>query len=297
MTDGLRPGVTAPLRLYLVPDTALHFIKAQTEQRLAAVEVQQMIEAIESRRLMAKFRNHVKYVKAVVAKNGWCFVVAVAKLSNDCNNEARNLVTVRHANADRCFTDHERKHNNQAKGLFMNVMLFPSYVLVVLLVYGNTVFADSLSYRDKAGQCSEHGYKLCWRYCLVAAKQQEAGQTVKHGEQCDAEHNKQFTHTPYQSKSDPDYLPSGSWLLGSDVVGIYRHNAGRSRHIIDAPSHPEWKEKCASTVRIEPPMIKSLMKNGKTLQKGMKVHLSKIQVKAISGNRFECKAGKVEVLD
>tara|TARA_Y100001001_G_C7869513_1_gene260682 strand:- start:16 stop:135 length:120 start_codon:yes stop_codon:yes gene_type:complete len=39
------------------------------------------------------------------------------------------------------------------------------------------------------------------------------------------------------------------------------------------------------------------MKNGKTLQKGMKVHLSKIQVKAISGNRFECKAGKVEVLD
>src|SRR6056297_2913270 len=142
MTDGLRPGVTAPLRLYLVPDTALHFIKAQTEQRLAAVEVQQMIEAIESRRLMAKFRNHVKYVKAVVAKNGWCFVVAVAKLSNDCNNEARNLVTVRHANADRCFTDHEKKHNNQAKGLFMNVMLFPSYVLVVLLVYGNTVFAD-----------------------------------------------------------------------------------------------------------------------------------------------------------
>ena len=85
--------------------------------------------------------------------------------------------------------------------------------------------------------------------------------------------------------------------LGSDVVGIYRHNAGRSRHIIDAPSHPEWKEKCASTVRIEPPTIKSLMKNGKTLQKGMKVHLSKIQVKAISGNRFECKAGKVEVLD
>ena len=86
-------------------------------------------------------------------------------------------------------------------------------------------------------------------------------------------------------------------MLGSDVVGIYRHNAGRSRHIIDAPSHPEWKEKCASTVRIEPPTIKSLMKNGKTLQKGMKVHLSKIQVKAISGNRFECKAGKVEVLD
>ena len=191
----------------------------------------------------------------------------------------------------------KKKHNNQAKGLFMNVMLFPIYVLVVLLVCGNTVFADSLSYRDKAGQCSEHGYKLCWRSCLVAAKQQEAGQTVKHGERCDAEHKKQFTHTPYQSKSDPDYLPSGSWLLGSDVVGIYRHNAGRSRHIIDAPSHPEWKEKCASTVRIEQPTIKSLMKNGKTLQKGMKVHLSKIQVKAISGNRFECKAGKVEVLD
>ena len=250
-----------------MPESVTHggghvgFIKAQIEQRLSTVEVQKVMEAI------------------------------------DCNNEARYLVTVRHANSDRCFTDHERKHNNQAKGLFMNVMLFPIYVLVVLLVCGNTVFADSLSYRDKAGQCSEHGYKLCWRSCLVAAKQQEAGQTVKHGEQCDAEHNKQFTHTPYQSKSDPDYLPSGSWLLGSDVVGIYRHNAGRSRHIIDAPSHPEWKEKCKSTVRIEPPMIKSLMKNGKTLQKGMKVHLSKIQVKAISGNRFECKAGKVEVLD
>ena len=107
MTDGLRPGITAPLRLYLVPDTALHFIKAQTEQRLSTVGVQKVMEAIESGRLMANFRNHVKYVKAVVAKNGWCFVVAVAKLSNDCNNEARYLVTVRHANADRCFTDHE----------------------------------------------------------------------------------------------------------------------------------------------------------------------------------------------
>lgn len=73
MTDGLRPGITAPLRLYLVPDTALHFIKAQTEQRLSTVEVQKVMEAI------------------------------------DCNNEARYLVTVRHANADRCFTDHEKK--------------------------------------------------------------------------------------------------------------------------------------------------------------------------------------------
>ncbi|WP_412536377.1 hypothetical protein [Marinobacter sp. MIT932201] len=94
MTDGLRPGVTAPLRLFLVPDTALHFIKAQTEQRLAAVEVQQMIEAIESGRLMAKFRNHVKHVKAAVAKNGWWCVIAVTTLSNDHNNEARCLVNV-----------------------------------------------------------------------------------------------------------------------------------------------------------------------------------------------------------
>ena len=179
----------------------------------------------------------------------------------------------------------------------MKFMLFPSYVLVVLLIYGNTVFADTLSYRDKADQCIEHGYKLCWRFCLAAAKQQEAGKTAKLGEQCYAEHNKKFTNTPYQSKADPDYLPSGSWWFGNDVVGIYRHNAGRARHIIDAPSHPKWKEKCASTARIEPSMIKSLMENGKTLQKGMKVHLSKIQVKAISSNRFECKAVKVEVLD
>ena len=37
----------------------------------------------------------------------------------------------------------------------MKFMLFPSYVLVVLLIYGNTVFADTLSYRDKADQCME----------------------------------------------------------------------------------------------------------------------------------------------
>jgi len=168
---------------------------------------------------------------------------------------------------------------------------------LVVLFTCSTAFADALSYREKADQCSEHGYELCWRYCLVAAKQQAAGQTVKLGEQCDAEHNKQFTHTPYQSKTDPDYLPSGSRWFDNDVVGIYRRDAGRSRHVIDAPSHPKWKEKCASTVRIEPTMIKSLMTNGKTLQRGMKVRLSKIQVKATSGNSFSCNAGKVEVLD
>lgn len=181
----------------------------------------------------------------------------------------------------------------------MNIMLFPCYVLVALLTYSNTVFADELSYRDKADQCSEHGNKLCWRYCLVSEKQIVDGQTAKYGKQCDAEYNKQFARTPYQSKTNPDYLPSGSRWFDNNVVGIYRRNAGRSRHVIDAPSHPEWKEKCASTVRIEPTMIKSLMTNGKTLQNGMKVRLSKIQIPIATtpGNSFACKAGKVEVLD
>lgn len=47
------------------------FIKAQTEQRLSDVEVQKVIEAIESGRLAATFRNHrkhVAHVKEVVAK-------------------------------------------------------------------------------------------------------------------------------------------------------------------------------------------------------------------------------------
>ena len=62
-----------------MPESVTHgggyvrLIKAQTEQRLSTVEVQKVMEAI------------------------------------DCNNEARYLVTVRHANADRCFTDHEKK--------------------------------------------------------------------------------------------------------------------------------------------------------------------------------------------
>jgi len=49
----------------------VRFIKAQTEQRLSDVEVQKVIEAIESGRLAATFknhRNHVKHVKEVVAK-------------------------------------------------------------------------------------------------------------------------------------------------------------------------------------------------------------------------------------
>ena len=56
-----------------MPESVTHgggyvrLIKAQTEQRLSTVEVQKVMEAI------------------------------------DCNNEARYLVTVRHANADRCF--------------------------------------------------------------------------------------------------------------------------------------------------------------------------------------------------
>ena len=62
-----------------MPESVAHggghvgFIKAQIEQRLSTVEVQKVMEAI------------------------------------DCYNEARYLVTVRHANADRCFTDHEKK--------------------------------------------------------------------------------------------------------------------------------------------------------------------------------------------
>lgn len=47
------------------------FIKAQTEQRLSDVDVQKVIEAIESGRLAATFknhRNHVKHVKEVLAK-------------------------------------------------------------------------------------------------------------------------------------------------------------------------------------------------------------------------------------
>ena len=49
----------------------VRFIKAQTEQRLSDVEVQKVIEAIESGRLAATFKNHryhVKHVKEVVAK-------------------------------------------------------------------------------------------------------------------------------------------------------------------------------------------------------------------------------------
>ncbi|HAC86492.1 MAG TPA: nuclease [Gammaproteobacteria bacterium] len=47
------------------------YIKAQTEQRLSDVEVQKVIEAIESGRLAATFRNHrkhVAHVKEIVAK-------------------------------------------------------------------------------------------------------------------------------------------------------------------------------------------------------------------------------------
>ena len=49
----------------------IRFIKAQTEQRLSNAEVQKVIEAIESGRLAATFknhRNHVKHVKNIVAK-------------------------------------------------------------------------------------------------------------------------------------------------------------------------------------------------------------------------------------
>lgn len=179
----------------------------------------------------------------------------------------------------------------------MNNRFFLYYLLSVLLTNSSAVFAGALSYRDKAAQCSEHGNRLCWTYCLVAAKQQAAGQTVKHGKQCDAEHNKQFSNTPYQSKTDPDYLPSGSTWLENDVVGVYRRDASRSRHVIDALSNPEWKEKCAGVARIEPAVIKSLQATGKKLQKGIKVRLSKIQVTATPGNQFSCRAGKVEVLD
>lgn len=47
------------------------WFKAQTEQRLSNVEVQKMIEAIESGRLAVTFRNqrkHVAHVKEVVVK-------------------------------------------------------------------------------------------------------------------------------------------------------------------------------------------------------------------------------------
>lgn len=49
----------------------VRYIKAQTEQRLPDVEVQKVIEAIESGRLEATFRNHrkhVAHVKEIVAK-------------------------------------------------------------------------------------------------------------------------------------------------------------------------------------------------------------------------------------
>jgi uncharacterized paraquat-inducible protein A len=49
----------------------VRFIKAQTEQRLSDVEVQKVIEAIESGRLAATFRNHRKHlahVKEITAK-------------------------------------------------------------------------------------------------------------------------------------------------------------------------------------------------------------------------------------
>ncbi len=49
----------------------VRFIKAQTEQRLSDVEVQKVIEAIESGRLAATFRNHrkhVAHVKEIAAK-------------------------------------------------------------------------------------------------------------------------------------------------------------------------------------------------------------------------------------
>ena len=179
----------------------------------------------------------------------------------------------------------------------MKNILFLCSLSVLILTCSNTVFADTPSYHDKAVQCSQHGYKLCWRYCLVAAKQQAAGETVKLGAQCDVEHNKQFTHTPFKSKTDPDYLPSDSTWLDNDVVGTYRRDAGRSRHVIDALSNLEWNKKCASTARIEPAVIESLMTNGIKLRQGIKIRLSKIQVAATSGNSFSCKAGKVDVLN
>jgi len=49
----------------------VRFIKAQTEQRLSEAEFQKVIEAIESGRLAATFRNHQKHVahvKEIVAK-------------------------------------------------------------------------------------------------------------------------------------------------------------------------------------------------------------------------------------
>ena len=49
----------------------VRYIKAQTEQRLSDAEVQSVIEAIESGRLAATFRNHrkhVAHVKEIVAK-------------------------------------------------------------------------------------------------------------------------------------------------------------------------------------------------------------------------------------
>lgn len=49
----------------------VRYIKAQTEQRLSDVEVQKVIEVIESGRLEATFRNHrkhVAHVKEIVAK-------------------------------------------------------------------------------------------------------------------------------------------------------------------------------------------------------------------------------------
>lgn len=179
----------------------------------------------------------------------------------------------------------------------MKILLFPYYVLVVLFAYNNPIFANDLSYHDKAKQCSEHGYKLCWRYCLVAEKQTSAGQTTEIGKKCDAEHNKKFMNTTYQSKTDPNYLPSGSIWFDGDVIGIYRRNAGRSRHVIDAPTNSQWKLNCSNTVRIEPSMIESLMVNGKRLHQGTKVRLSKIQIAATTGNSFSCKAGQVDVLD
>ncbi|PPI80478.1 hypothetical protein DXI23_10290 [Marinobacter flavimaris] len=49
----------------------VRYIKAQTEQRLSDVEVQKVIEAIESGRLAATFSNHrkhVAHVKEIVEK-------------------------------------------------------------------------------------------------------------------------------------------------------------------------------------------------------------------------------------
>lgn len=56
----------------------IRFIKAQTEQRLSDVEVQKVIEAIESGRLAATFGNHrkpVAHVKEIVAETT-CATVA-----------------------------------------------------------------------------------------------------------------------------------------------------------------------------------------------------------------------------